>query len=90
MCFAGDRNLTGPRGGERTPDYFRLDLRVDKRWRYAGWDLELYFEIMNVTFAKEVIVMDQEEGDDGYYEDPKVPRDTFPIVIPTLGLRGVF
>jgi hypothetical protein len=86
----GGETVTGPRGAERMPDYLRLDLRIDKRWRYAGWDLDLYFEVMNVTFSREVLEMEQPELGDGTYGPPRVPRETVPIVIPTLGLRAVF
>jgi hypothetical protein len=83
------RPTYGPRGGERMPVYFRLDLRIDKRWRYRSWDLELYFEIINVTFARDVVEMSQRERDDGTMGEPRAD-DAVPIVIPTLGLRAVF
>lgn len=33
---------------QRLQDYLRLDLRTDYAWRYEGWNLNLYFEIINV------------------------------------------
>jgi len=84
------RAIYGPRGGERMPDFLRLDLRIDKRWRYRRWDLELYFEVLNVTFAEEVLEMTQMERDDGTVAPPTATDDAVPLVIPTLGLRAVF
>ena len=72
------------------PLFVRLDLRVDKRWRYRGWDLELYAEVINVTFSNEVIEMNQPERDDGTVGPPTDAGNTVPLVVPTLGLRAVF
>ena len=38
--------------GERTPDFFQLDLRVDKRWTHRTWILSAYLEVQNVTNRK--------------------------------------
>ena len=40
--------------GARTPDFFQLDLRTDKRWTYRTWMLSLYLEVQNVTNRKNV------------------------------------
>jgi TonB family protein len=36
----------------RMPDFFQLDLRVDKRWTQRTWMLSLYLEVQNVTNRK--------------------------------------
>jgi len=79
--------LEGPRNSARMPGYTQLDLRVDKRWRYRSWDLELYFEFINVTFSYDVLDVSQECEEDGCTVRY---TDQVPIVIPTLGARGVF
>src|SRR5262249_19254486 len=33
---------------ERLPDYLRLDLRTDYAFRFRGWRLNLYAEVLNV------------------------------------------
>jgi TonB family protein len=33
----------------RAPDFFQLDLRVDKKWTYRLWSLSTYLEVQNVT-----------------------------------------
>jgi hypothetical protein len=37
---------------ERMPDYSRLDIRVDHRANFAGWDLVSYIEIQNIYNRK--------------------------------------
>ena len=38
---------------ERTSGNFRLDIRVDKKWFFKKWNLDLYLDLVNLTFAKE-------------------------------------
>jgi hypothetical protein len=42
-CSEGDKN------SERFPDYFRVDLRVDRRFIFESWNLRLYAELWNIT-----------------------------------------
>jgi len=89
-CETPDGHLVyGRRNGERTVGYLQLDLRIDKRWRYAAWDLELYFEFINATFAADELAQLQYDLRDGNKSDPTLDF-AIPIVIPTLGVRGVF
>lgn len=37
-----------PLNGLRYPAYHRLDLRIDKRYMFNGWNMVTYFDIMNV------------------------------------------
>ncbi len=62
-----DRNFVG------IPDYSRintqrrgpingLDLRVDKKWFFKGWDLNLYLDLQNVTaaaVARDILILDR-------------------------------
>jgi hypothetical protein len=62
-----DRNFQG------IPDYSRinalrsgaflaLDMRIDKKWYFKGWDLNVYFDIQNATgnaISREVLVLDR-------------------------------
>jgi TonB family protein len=38
--------------GARVPDFFQLDLRVDKRWTWRTWILAAYLEVQNATNRK--------------------------------------
>ena len=41
--------LFGAHNGERLPAFVQLDLRVAKRWRLGGDDLEVYLDVQNAT-----------------------------------------
>ncbi|HET6437728.1 MAG TPA: TonB family protein [Anaeromyxobacter sp.] len=47
----GDRYqpLTTGNLDSRMPDFFQLDLRVDKKWTYRLWSQSVYLEVQNVT-----------------------------------------
>jgi TonB family protein len=38
--------------GGRMPDFFQLDIRLDKRWTWRTWILSAYLEAQNVTNRK--------------------------------------
>ncbi len=40
---------TADYNSERLPDYFSLDMRVDKRFIFKRWQLELYVDLLNVV-----------------------------------------
>ena len=68
----------------RLPYYHRLDVRLDKQWRFDTWILAAYLDIQNVYNAPNT------EGYNYTYDYSKrVPGPGIPIV-PTLGLRGTF
>jgi hypothetical protein len=48
------RPIYGAIGDERLPDSHQLDLRIDRTVRYNEWKLELYFEVQNVYWNKNV------------------------------------
>jgi hypothetical protein len=35
-------------GDERLKSYNSLDVRVDKKWNYSGWSLNIFFEVTNL------------------------------------------
>ena len=37
---------------QRTSTFYELDLRIDKKYYFTGWSLNLYFDIENLTGAK--------------------------------------
>jgi TonB family protein len=46
------RPVQEPTLGGRMPDFFQLDLRVDKRWTWKTWILSAYLEAQNATNRK--------------------------------------
>jgi len=44
----------GPLNGERLPDYFRLDLRVSRRWQTRHGELRFFLDVQNLTNAGNV------------------------------------
>lgn len=38
----------------RLPEFFSLDLRVDRRWQFSGWNLITYLDVQNVTNRKNI------------------------------------
>ena len=60
---------------ERQPGFYRIDLRLEKRWiiKQTGW-LSFVVEMLNATFHKETV------GDTAIG----------PVTIPSIGLEGGF
>jgi TonB family protein len=74
---AGDTIAPGTMDVKREPSFFRLDLRLERRWdfRAARW-ISLVAEVMNATARKETFANEDEA--------------IGPIVIPSIGLEGGF
>lgn len=67
------------RNGRGIPDYTRLnldrsgassiiDLRVDKKWSFKKWDLNIYLDIQNLTsnvVARDQLILDRPLDDEG-------------------------
>lgn len=69
---------------DRTPPFYRLDIRLAKRWVWPkGTYVGLVFDMQNATLAREVY--DVKCTDDGCE-----PRYIGPITIPTLNLEAGF
>jgi len=69
---------------ERLPDYYSLDVRVDKRWSFKKWALVTYIDIQNITGRKNV---------SGYkwnkYKSIVEARESIGI-IPSIGINAMF
>ena len=80
---------------ERTPPFFRLDVRLEKRWRIGerGW-ISVILEALNTTLSEEVT---------GYrcqtalaFPGQPLPSPTCservvgPVTVPSLGVEGGF
>ncbi|MCC6621063.1 MAG: TonB-dependent receptor [Deltaproteobacteria bacterium] len=68
----------------RLPVYHRLDLRLDKTWRFEDWMFELFLDVQNVYNA-----MNPESPEYSYDFKQRADGLALPI-LPTLGVRAVF
>lgn len=78
-----DPPLASENTGRRLPPFYRVDLRIEKRWiwkerRYIG----LVFEGLNVTGSQEIVSRTCTSG--GACNEQKLG----PIVIPSIGVEG--
>lgn len=66
----------------RLPDFFQLDVRIDKRFVFEKWMLALYVDVQNVTNRAnvEAVVYSYDYSKEGYLRG-------LPI-LPVLGVRG--
>jgi len=46
--------LGANRNNARLPAFFQLDLRVERNWRYPDWQLDLFFDVANATYSREI------------------------------------
>jgi outer membrane receptor for ferrienterochelin and colicin len=72
----------GAVNSSRLPAFSALDIRVDKRWIFQGWMLNLYLDIQNITNKVNV-----EDYDYNFNFRKSNPQQGLPI-LPILGLRG--
>lgn len=47
--------LYGGKNASRLPDYYRLDVRIDRRFIYKNWNLSLFLEVWNITNNENVM-----------------------------------
>jgi len=74
-----------PFNGYRLPDFWRLDVRIEKRWRFGKRaQLALFLEGLNITFNKEAVAIDCHTSKFGQ-PDCK-PQMIGPVSVPSLGI----
>ena len=44
----GQLDFTRYNAGPRLPTFHSLDVRIDRRWSFRGWQLDLYLDVQNV------------------------------------------
>ena len=74
----------GPKNSARLPDYHRLDVRVDHRFLFRSWNLDLYVEIWNLTGHENVVRYD--------YNEDFTQREPFVLfrLMPMIGIAAEF
>jgi hypothetical protein len=70
--------------GARMPDFFQLDLRVDKRWTHRTWILSAYLEVQNATNRK------NPEGVANNYDYTQQGWMTGLPLFPSFGIRAEY
>ena len=69
---------------QRLPAFYQLDLRVDHRVYYDRFQLDVYAELQNATWTRQVYEL-------SWTGDPNaVTQRSFRIVLPSIGVRAEF
>lgn len=76
--------VSGPVNSERQPLFHQLDVRVDKRWVFRDWTLNLYLDIQNIYNRQ------NPEGTAYNYDFSESGRVSGLPFIPAFGIRGEF
>ena len=81
---AGRLDFTRSNAGPRLPTFHALDVRVDRRWSFRGWQLDVYVDVQNVYGHKNV---------SQYTWNPRTgevePNDSLGI-LPSIGVNVEF
>ena len=77
--------VSGPEFSKRLAPFHQLDLRVDKRWKFANWSLSAYLDLINAYNRKNPDFIQYRYD----YQQSQGQTGSLPIV-PSLGLRGEF
>jgi hypothetical protein len=74
-------------GSQRSPEYTRLDLRVEREWFFTGWDAVVYLDFQNVLSRAN-------NSGFSYTQDPAYPNNLRPQdgvgFLPTFGFSVEF
>ena len=73
----------GAYNADRLPNYWRIDLRVQKREVFETWFFDFYIDFFNAAFQFETIDRDVDFNGD-------IINVTVPLFIPMIGIRGEF
>ena len=74
--------LAGEPWSKRLPDFFQLDVRIDKRFVFDRWMLALYVDVQNVTNRQNV------EGTTNNYDYTRTQFIYGLPIIPAAGVRA--
>ncbi len=80
--------VRGSKNSARYPDYHMLDVRVDRTFQFANWNLMAYLDLWNVYGRKNVSLYDYSIEEDGTVT--RMIPDEVPGMVPILGLEAKF
>lgn len=82
---------TTVRNNTRLPDYYQLDIRIDREWLFKRWALSVFLEIVNLTYSKSVIGLTYPTDPDTGITRYDMPQlNGFNWILPSIGIRGRF
>jgi hypothetical protein len=70
--------------GDRLPFFYAVDVRVDKRWFFSGWQLITYIDVQNVTGRQNVSGLQYDQ------QTQTVIQNTSIGVLPSIGVNIQF
>jgi hypothetical protein len=77
-------SVKGPINSARLPGFTRLDLRIERSYHFAGWQLDVFLDFLNVLLRPEPIALEQPD------EFGRVQTDTLRLFLPLLGVSARF
>ncbi len=93
LATFGDPSVaaTGPRNAERLEDYFALDGRLARHFRFEGGDsLTVFLEVTNLTNRRNACCVEYEINDDIGANQLEVQDVEYLPVLPSLGFTWQF
>jgi hypothetical protein len=75
------------RNNARLPDFFQLDLRIDREWIFNRWALDAFVEALNLTYSESVFGLTYPEVD-GVQNFLSPQTNGFRWILPSVGIRG--
>ena len=69
---------------ETLPNYFSMDVRIDKRWSFTGWSLITYIDIQNVTNRKNITNYEWNKYTNSVEENNSIG------LLPSIGINAKF
>ncbi len=82
-----------PFNNQRLPDFFRIDVRLEKRWLTKRGHVAFVAEGLNVTASQEVLDVTCTPAPRGTSALDRCEPDTkngIPLVVPSIGVEGAF
>jgi hypothetical protein len=81
---AGQSDFTRYNEGPRLPTFHALDLRIDRRWSFRGWQLDVYLDVQNVYGRANV------SGYQWDFRDQTIEANESLGVLPSIGVNVEF
>lgn len=84
------------RNNTRLPNYYQLDIRVDREWLFQKWALSVFLEILNLTYSQSVLgisyptVPDPRNPNNDITDYTMPQLNGFNWILPSVGIRGRF
>ena len=79
--------LDGEKNSAYYPDFYKLDVRVDRRFIFPAWTLNVYLELWNITNRENVLYYTYDVDNDG--QITRYANADFPIM-PMFGINVKF